>query len=193
MASNKSAKMKHHSVKLAASVAVSILALSGCGDVKKSSDLGYTPETQEIDAARKTAKELSSEILDAISLKGRVSGSGPGVSRCDEDPDHLYKIRHAWSVWGVPEEEMQRSLERLKDELPKRGWKVVRYGRDSSQAKNIEMVADSTKSKFSANITFMDKRGVKEASPQSSSTSGIMVDLVSACFRVPQGKTVDEY
>ncbi|MEV4744445.1 hypothetical protein [Streptomyces sp. NPDC049555] len=149
---------------------------------------------KEIDAARGEAKVLSSQVLESIGLKGRTSSPGPSISRCDEDPRHLYEVVHSWSLWGVPEADMERSMERLKDELPKRGWKVVSYGRDTSLAKNLELIADSTAYKFSVNITFMDKRRSKQYdSPKASKESGIMVVLGSACFRVPDGKTVDQY
>ncbi|MFI1971671.1 hypothetical protein [Streptomyces cinnamoneus] len=85
-------------------------------------------------------------------------------------------------------------MEHLKVELPKQGWKVVSYGPDKSALKSIELIADSTKSKFSVNITFLDKRKVVKGDPLTEiQTSGIKVDLVSACFRVPEGKTVDQY
>lgn len=152
------------------------------------------PQVREVASVRAEAKELSSQILDAIGLKGRVSEPGPGVSRVDDDPEHLYKIRHPWSVWGVPEQDMERSMDRLKDELPKRGWKIVSYGRDKSLAENLELVADSVNSKFSVDITFMDKRrSSKYDAPNASKESGIMVNLESACFRVPEGKSVEGY
>ncbi|MFF4225693.1 hypothetical protein ACFYZH_22925 [Streptomyces abikoensis] len=159
-----------------------------------SSDLGYVPRVREIETSRAEAKELSSQIFDAIGLKGQISQPGPGVSRCDKDPKVLYKIRHPWSLWGVPEADMEKAMERLNDELPKRGWKVTSYGRDSSRAKNLEIIADSKKFDFSANITFMDKRNPSQEAPADlSKTSGIVVDVVSACFRVPDGKVVDAY
>ncbi|MFI1797026.1 hypothetical protein ACH427_06640 [Streptomyces sp. NPDC020379] len=162
--------------------------------MEKSENSDVKPQVREVESVRTEAKDLSSQILDAISLKGRVSEPGPGVSRCDEDPEHLYKIHHAWSLWGVPESDMERSMDRLKAELPKRGWKVASYGRDKSLAKNLELVADSINFKFSVDITFMDKRRSSEYdAPHASKESGIMVNLESACFSVPDGKTVEGY
>ncbi|WP_370419476.1 hypothetical protein AB8O64_14015 [Streptomyces sp. QH1-20] len=168
--------------------------IPGCGVMGDSSANDPAPEVRDVDDARNVAKELSSQILDAIGLKGKTSEPGPGVSPCEEDSKHLYKIRHPWSLWGVPEQDMERSMERLKDELPKRGWKVASYGRNKSVAKNLELIAESTKFKFSVNITFMDKRrSSEETAARAGKTSGIVVTLVSACFRVPEGKIVDQY
>ncbi len=77
-------------------------------------------------------------------------------------------------------------MERLKSDLPKRGWKVVKYGPDSSPSKSLELIADSTEKKFSVNVSLDDRSGEGKESQ-------IMVDLVSACFRVPEGKRVDSY
>lgn len=171
-----------------------MISISGCGGMGDSSANDHTLDVRDVDDSRNVAKELSSQILDAIDLKGKTSEPGPGVSPCEEDPKHQYQIRHPWSLWGLPEQDMERSMERLKDELPKHGWKVASYGRDKSVAKNLELIAESTKFKFSVNITFMDKRrSSKETAARSGKTSGIMVDLVSACFRVPDGKSVDQY
>lgn len=187
------ASAKSHRRWLATVAAMAMLLVSGC-KVSESTTRGEKPQTQDIDNARKLAKDLSSQILDAIGLHGQTSSGGPGVSRCQDDPEHLYKIRHPWSVWGVPEQDMEKSMEHLKVELPKQGWKVVSYGPDKSALKSIELIADSTKSKFSVNITFLDKRKVVKGDPLTEiQTSGIKVDLVSACFRVPEGKTVDQY
>ncbi|MGW2187192.1 hypothetical protein [Streptomyces sp. NPDC001719] len=183
-----------HRRTVTALVAILGFGIAGCSDMDKSGRDDGVPQVREVASVRAEAKELSSQILDAIGLKGRVSEPGPGVSRVDDDPEHLYKIRHPWSVWGVPEQDMERSMDRLKDELPKRGWKIVSYGRDKSLAENLELVADSVNSKFSVDITFMDKRrSSKYDAPNASKESGIMVNLESACFRVPEGKSVEGY
>ncbi|MFF4161302.1 hypothetical protein [Streptomyces sp. NPDC001678] len=175
-------------------LSAALLFASGCGMMDNSKKVDRSADVKDVDMARQEAKALSSEIFDAIGLKGQTSATWPGVLRCEEDSRHLYKIHHPWSVWGVPEEDMERSMEQLKEALPKRGWKLVSYGRDKSLAQNLELVADSAKSKFSVNITFMDKRrSAQYDSPKASKESGILVTVVSACFRVPDGKVVDQY
>ncbi|GHF37188.1 hypothetical protein GCM10010218_18440 [Streptomyces mashuensis] len=160
-----------------------------------SKSLDYTPRVQEIDIAKGQAKELSSEIYDALGLQGQVSKSGPGVSPCDQDPEVLYKVFHPWSVWGVSEQDMERSMQRLKDDLPRRGWKVVEFGPGNTGARYLELTANSTRRQFSVNITFIDARRSAPGSPSSRkyNPSGIRVHLTSACFRVPEGNKIDQY
>ncbi|MFB6534848.1 hypothetical protein ACFCY8_21325 [Streptomyces noursei] len=151
----------------------------------------YTPETREVPEAKQEAKALSSEILRVIGLQGEVSKPGPGVSVCGErDADKFYTIHHPWSLTGVPIDDMKKAMTRLKEELPKNGWKIVSYGPDKSPSKSLELVADSTKKKYSVNIHLYDETGrTKPNGPKSK----IYVDLTSACFQAPKGKTVDEY
>ncbi|GAA0331236.1 hypothetical protein [Streptomyces blastmyceticus] len=158
--------------------------------MKDSDDLGYTPDVRDVESVRGEANQLSSSLLDVIALKGDVTQPGPGVAVCgDRDADKFYKIHHPWSLRGVPFEEMSHAMERLKAELPKRGWKVVKYGPDSSPSRSLELIANSTERKFSVNVSLYDgsKAGSSEAS--SAKEDLLMVDLVSACFRVPEGKT----
>lgn len=155
--------------------------------MKDSDGLDYTPEVGEVESVRGDARQLSSGILDSIALKGEVTKSGPGVAVCgDKDSDYFYKIHHPWSLRGMPIGDLKRAMERLKADLPKRGWKVVKYGPDSSPSKSLELIADSTEKKFSVNVSLDDRSGENKESQ-------ILVDLVSACFRVPEGKRVDSY
>ncbi|MEU1806217.1 hypothetical protein [Streptomyces sp. NPDC019937] len=154
-------------------------------------ELGYTPKTRSVSQAREQARSLSSEIFDVIGLNGETSKPGPGVSQCaDKDSDKFYKIHHPWSLSGVPIEDLKKGMTRLKEDLPKKGWKIVNYGPNNSPAKNIEMTADSTKQPFSVNIELFDN-SKKPAGEKRKSL--IYVDLVSACFQVPSGEKVNEY
>ncbi|MEU2869956.1 hypothetical protein ABZ769_12225 [Streptomyces olivoreticuli] len=157
-----------------------------------SNDLDYTPDVREVESVRGEARQLSSGLLDAIALKGDVTQPGPRIASCgDKDTDSFYKINHPWSIGGVPVGDMKRAMERLRDDLPKSGWKVVKYGPDSSPSKSLELLANSTERKFSVNISLHD--GSKAESSGAAKESRILVFLVSACFRVPEGKTVVGY
>ncbi|MEN2424227.1 hypothetical protein AABB02_39755 [Streptomyces rimosus] len=81
-------------------------------------------------------------------------------------------------------------MERLREDLPAKGWTITSYGPDSSPSKSLELTADSTKKKFSVSIRLLDGTGRTEPGAP---TALIYVDLASACFQVPKGKTVDEY
>ncbi|MCZ1009186.1 hypothetical protein [Streptomyces lydicus] len=149
------------------------------------------PDVRSISEARGGAREISSSVLDVIDLKGEISKPGPGVSPCgDKGAGKFYTIHHPWSVSGVPVEEMKKAMERLRKSLPGKGWKIVSYGPDASPSKSLELVADSTKKKFSISIRLLDR--TKRANPGSLKAL-ISVDLTSACFQVPKGKVVDGY
>lgn len=169
------------------------ITLSGCsnmGDNKKD-DLGYTPKQREVSRVKDDAKEASSEILEIIDLRGEVSEPGPGIAQCsDKDPEKFYRVNHMWSLSGVPVPDMQRAMTRLKEGLPKKGWKIVKYGPDGSRSKSPELIADSVPKQFSVNIHLYDES--KKTEPNAPK-SLIYVFLTSNCFQVPEGKTVDDY
>ncbi|MFE1175299.1 hypothetical protein [Streptomyces sp. NPDC058773] len=149
------------------------------------------PETRNVSEVQEEAGRLSSAILGIIDLRGEVSKPGPGVSLCGErDPDRFYSVRHAWSLGKVPVADMKKGMERLKEELPGKGWKIVRYGPDSSPSKSLEMVADATEKNFSVSVRLLDR--TKRPKPGAPAAL-ISVDLTSGCFQVPKGKTVDAY
>ncbi|MFI6350727.1 hypothetical protein [Streptomyces sp. NPDC050560] len=145
-------------------------------------DPGSKPPTLSVEKAREKASSLSSQILDMIAVKeGKVTEPGPGISACDEDPDHLYKAYHPWSIYQVGPEELKAGFQRLKDRLPGHGWKIVDYGPDSSPNKNLELTADSRTERFSVNASLQvtGESGKKEPL--------LSVTVVSGCFRAPKG------
>lgn len=170
-----------------------VIALAGCSGMndKKKDELGYTPKTREVADAEEEAARLSSEIFDVIDLRGKTSKPGPSVARCGgKDEEKFYKINHAWSLWGVPVEDMKQAMGRLKENLPEKGWKIVKYGPDKSPSKSPELVADSTKKQYSVSIHLYDE---SDKTGSKAPKSLIYVLLTSACFQVPDGQTVDEY
>jgi hypothetical protein len=151
---------------------------------KDVNDAGRTaePTTLAVDQARTKANHLSSQILDMIGIKeGKVTEGGAGVSLCDDDPDHLYRMRHPWSIYEVASDKLEAGFQRLRDSLPKNGWKVVAYGRDTSANKNLELTADSEKEPFSVNASLHITGSSGTQQPM------IQVRVVSNCFRAPKG------
>lgn len=53
----------------------------GCSKEKDMDDLGYTPTTLGVEDAR-----------------ARTTEPGPGISPCQEDPEHLFLARPPWSL-----------------------------------------------------------------------------------------------
>ncbi|MEU5049844.1 hypothetical protein [Streptomyces sp. NPDC021096] len=160
---------------LAIGVALSVVG-SGCSKVNEG---GRESVVMDVGRARGKVKEASSQLFDVIGIRaGKVTPGGPGVSTCKEDPKHIYQVYHTWSVYGVPMDELSRGFDGLKQRLPADGWKIIKSGPNDSPAKTPEILADSSKEQFTANIAFVGS---------GSGEPGIMVSLVSACFRVPEG------
>jgi hypothetical protein len=169
--------------------AVSIISIAGCSEVAEPKEaLGYTPTVREVSTAREEAKSKSSEVLALLRLDGKVTEPGPRISICgDLDPDKYFVTRHPWSLFGAPIEDMQQAMERLKEQLPQKGWEITSYGTNSSRAKSLELKAESLKDKFSLQVTLQDRRG------RSEKPSMIEVTLDSSCYEVPEGQRVTEY
>lgn len=78
-------------------------------------------------------------------------------------------------------------MARLNRELPGQGWKISEYGHNNSEARTLVLTADHTKKKFGLHVEFWDKANGDEDPPS------LVVTVVSACYKVPEGKTVDDY
>ncbi|MBX9424225.1 MULTISPECIES: hypothetical protein [Streptomyces] len=155
--------------------------VTGCS-MNDADDLGYTPTTLEVEQARTRTKEVSSEIFDMIGLpQGKTTPGGASASTCAEDPEHLFRIRHPWSVYDVSEEELKQGFERLHQALPAKGWKVVSYGPNNSEARSLELTAESEKEHFAVNAELW----VGSTDPKKKNLIGLTV--VSGCFRAPEG------
>ncbi|MES9519158.1 hypothetical protein [Streptomyces capoamus] len=193
-----SAVRKWHRRALAGLVATLTLSLVTAGCSTTVDDNGHSPSahgsfggetgsahpTLDVDRARDKAKAVSSAIYDMIGVdRGKTTERGPSVSPCDEDPEHLYKTRHPWSVYDVPEGDLKAGFQRLREELPKRGWKIVDYGPENSAAKSLSVTADSEKDRFSVHAVLM----VSTASNPHEREPLLSVTVVSGCWRAPQG------
>ncbi|MEU8520747.1 hypothetical protein [Streptomyces sp. NBC_01216] len=158
---------------------------TGCS-MNDTDDLDYTPATLDVDAAKTRTKQVSSEVFDMIGLPGATTTpTGPSASVCAQDPEHLYATRHPWSVYGVSDEELKQGFERLRHALPAQGWKVVSYGPNKSKARNLELTADSGKDRFAVNAEL----SVGGTDPGKKHL--IVVNVVSGCFRAPEGTDLD--
>ncbi|MEU4496882.1 hypothetical protein OG729_14900 [Streptomyces sp. NBC_00210] len=157
------------------------LATIATGCSKDMDDLGYTPTTLAVEDARAKTKSVSSQIFDMIGLKqAKTTEPGPGISTCEEDPEHLFLSRHPWSLYGVSDEQLKQGFQRLKENLPKQGWKIVEYGPNKSAAKTLELTADSEKERFSVNAEL-------HIGGSSAEQPLILVNVVSGCYKAPEG------
>jgi len=180
--------------RLGIAVAVVALSLTGTGCSNTMDHQADTAATHEmagpkgtvldVDKAREKAKGVSSQIYDLINLpSAKVTEPGPSISTCEQDPEHLYQTVHPWSVYGVPEDELKAGFQRLRDGLPGKGWKIVRYGPNKSRNKTLELTADSKTEPFSvdAELWVSSPTAGREKEPK------ILINIVSGCWRAPKG------
>ncbi|WP_251022257.1 hypothetical protein [Streptomyces sp. ISL-10] len=135
-------------------------------------------------AAADTAEKVSSELYDLIGVKGKASETGPGVTECeDKDRDKYFQIFHPWSLVPASAADLSGVMERLKEELPKHGWKVVDYGPDTSKNKNVSLTADNDGKKHSVNIVHY----AKENPPR------LGLTVLSGCYQIPDGEEIQRF
>lgn len=68
-------------------------------------------------------------------------------------------------------------MDRLRDGFPKKSWKIVKDGVDSSPAKGRRSFAESQDKEFSVDVRLLDER------KYSDDPSLIEVTVESACYR----------
>ncbi|MEU0251277.1 hypothetical protein ABZ299_01800 [Streptomyces sp. NPDC006184] len=82
--------------------------------------------TLDVEKAKEKAKAVSSQIYELIGIRtGKATQPGPSISTCDQDPEHLYKTVHPWSVYDVSEDELKAGFQRLREALPAKGWNIL--------------------------------------------------------------------
>ncbi|GAA5048245.1 hypothetical protein [Streptomyces similanensis] len=137
-----------------------------------------------VDEARKKAKTVSGQVLDLIDIQaGEVTEPGPSIAPCGQDPDHLYRTVHPWSVRGVSEDELKAGFQRLRAGLPGKGWKIVQYGPNKSPSKTLELTADSRSEPYSVNAELW----VSNPATGAEEDPKILLNIVSGCRRAPAG------
>ncbi|MEU8757610.1 hypothetical protein [Streptomyces sp. NPDC048659] len=179
-------------IRTGALLATALLTLTGCsmsngGEAKaEGTKVVGVRDQDEVNAE---TKKVSSEIFDLIGVPGTTSKGGAGVQPCeDRDRERFYKMFHPWSLTAKTDEELAQAMERLKAALPQRGWKIVKYGPDSSASKSLELTADNDERKFGLHVSFWRKDSGGDKNPPM-----LKIDVVSGCYQVPDGQKVEHY
>ncbi|MBU6535086.1 hypothetical protein ACFUIW_37435 [Streptomyces sp. NPDC057245] len=136
-------------------------------------------EARDGEVVKKQVERASSQILEIMALKGRVTDTGAVTIRCAgyDSNEEVYRARHPWSVYQVPVPDMEKAMERLRDELPVKGWKVVKDGVDDSPAKSPQIVAESKGEEYAVDVRLLDERKYGD------DPSLIEVTVQSSCYR----------
>ncbi|GAA3186521.1 hypothetical protein GCM10010451_39810 [Streptomyces virens] len=170
---------------IALALPIAFITLIGCSvaDSSKSTEIPSSG-TSTSSAAAKEAEKVSSELYTLIGLKGKATDTGPGVKECGKkDPEKYFQIFHSWSFIPASSEQLDGTMERLKADLPKHGWKVVAFGPDSSRNKNLSLTADNTAKKFSVDITYRAK----------GKPPYLNFFVVSGCYQIPDGDKIEQF
>jgi hypothetical protein len=160
---------------------LAITLTTGCGMDGQSSQVPpagvKTSEEAAVDI-----ETMSSELLDLIGVRGSTPEPGPGVSECGDgkDREKYFQMRHPWSLTPASGKQLDGVMERLRDELPRHGWKVVQFEYDTSRNKNLNLTADHDERRYSMNVVHLAKND-----PPS-----LAVTVVSGCYQTPSGKEV---
>ncbi|MEV0277153.1 hypothetical protein AB0I22_12300 [Streptomyces sp. NPDC050610] len=159
---------------------IGVLAFTvGCSAVhEKSGNLGYEPQVRDGRKVEQEIGSLSSEVLEAFHVKGKVTEPGPAAGRCDvdgEDAEKYRNVRHPWSLHGLGNDVLGKGMDNLVERLPGKGWKIVERGHDSSRNKNQRILAVHLKTHTQAEVTWM--KGLDGHEPL------IEVAVYSRCFR----------
>lgn len=171
---------------LAVAMTLALTTLTGCSmtDNDNGSDKVPSAGTSTSSDAADALEKTSSGIYDLIGVKGKTSDSRATVTECSgKDSNKYFRILHPWSFYPASSSDLEVALERLKTALPKHGWKIVQYGPDTSKNKNISLIADNDEKKASVHIVQM----AKENPPM------LSVDVVSGCYKVPDGQEVEHF
>ncbi len=140
---------------------------------------GATVEVRESTTVQDDVERTSSQVHDMLALKGKTTEAGAMVMPCggyDAD-DHVYRARHPWSLYGVPFADMEKAVDRLRAELPKNGWTIVKDGVDGSRARSPQIIAESSGREFAIDVR-LQKAGDADNTP-----AFIEVTVESACYR----------
>lgn len=159
--------------KLGFIIATCVLAMA-CSNGKEAA-----VKAQDSDTVKAGVERTSSRILEILDVKGKVTETGAMTSRCSDygSDEEVYRARHPWSIYKAPFADMQKGMDRLRAELPKDGWKIVRDGMDSSKANSPQIVAESKSGEFAVDVR------LHKASKVGNAPDLLEVTVESACYR----------
>ncbi|WP_274030346.1 hypothetical protein [Streptomyces sp. MMBL 11-1] len=161
--------------KAAACVIIFCSLILGCSGMNDNSDDAPVRVSSEV---QDEVEKVSSSILEILSLKAKMTEAGAMISPCEGG---TYRAHHPWGVYGPPVKDLEGAMDRLRSQLPEKGWKIVKDGPDDSRGKSPQIIADSTDGKFSVDARL---HGGPSDDP-----AQLEVTVQSTCFRPESGST----
>ncbi|MEU5422524.1 hypothetical protein ACFY1P_22645 [Streptomyces sp. NPDC001407] len=135
---------------------------------------------------------LSSAVLDVTQLRGEVTPGGPAAVSFDQS-DGNYSMQHDWSIWKLSPDELTQGFQRLREGLPKNGWRVTHYGPANSKARQLEIEAVHEKDGVSLSAELLIRSTRQGGAAGASKTDLIKFAMVSPTYRAPQGVDARKY
>ncbi|OEJ96060.1 hypothetical protein [Streptomyces thermolilacinus] len=164
-------------------VFILLITLTGCDMNEEPNKVPFVGTSTSIAAANDLEK-VSSDIYDLIAVKGEASDTQAGVMNCaGRDREKYFRVFHPWSFYPASPDQLDEAMQQLKQELPKNGWTIVRYGPDRSLSKNLTLTADNDERKSSVEIT----QDAKNDRPK------LSLMLVSGCYEIPAGQEIERF
>lgn len=120
--------------------------LVGCGGSSLNSIAESDPAYV---AVKESLRVTSSRVLDGLGIRGSYQADDVfHLSDCESDAEErggrVWEAAHYWQVDRVDADEVQFSIERLRDSLETQGWIIVDFAR-APQVKNAVVRAQDPK------------------------------------------------
>ncbi|WP_235617366.1 hypothetical protein [Streptomyces thermolilacinus] len=136
-------------------------------------------EVRDSAAVKADTKKVSSRVLEMLALEGKVTETGAMTMRCSgfDADEKVYRARHPWSVYDASFADMRAAFDRLRGELPKNGWKIVKDGPDGTAGKSPQIVAESEGGDFAVDARLHEENRAQNA------PALLTVTVESACYK----------
>lgn len=137
-------------------------------------------KTRDSATVKADVKGVSSRILEILDVKGTVTETGSMTAPCSDSDsaEEVVHESHPWSVYKAPFADMQKGMDRLRVELPKDGWKIVKDGVDRSESKSPQIIAESKGREFMIDVRLHRASKVGNYPPM------LEITVDSACYRL---------
>ncbi|MFV0129385.1 hypothetical protein ACLGI4_17020 [Streptomyces sp. HMX112] len=150
----------------------------------------YDPQPKQLTQAKDLVRNQSSAIYDTSGL-GEASSGAPDAAPCD-GVEHGFRVRHFWSMYSPSADRLKQAMDRLRKELPAKGWKVVRFATADSEAKQLQLAVEHEKEHHTATIELLLPSTYEKPSKwQKQSRDRLSVALTSPCYTDPEYKIGD--
>ncbi|MDX3224363.1 hypothetical protein [Streptomyces sp. ME19-01-6] len=153
---------------------------------------GAATKEKHPEQAKEHVRKLSSDVFDMVQLQGKVSPAGPATMRSREG-EREYSVLHAWSISHLSDRELTRGFYRLREELPKEGWRITDFGHVNSTDRQLEVEAVHKKDEYSLSAELWVSNSGENAHASASKKGRIVFYVGSPTYRSPKGVDPDDY